>query len=169
MPTPKLIILRGPSGAGKSTVAKKLFENSQPKTALIEQDHYRFMFNPAGGGSKPNSDTIHKMIRDNALTALSDGYDVILEGILNIGSYGEVLEELFKRHPKENYIFYFDISFDETIRRHAIRRTPGHKFNEADMKEWYPSAHKSGHEFEYIIPERFSAEETVRYITQMVL
>lgn len=164
MQPPKLIILRGPSGAGKSTVAKILFKDAKRKTALIEQDHYRFMFKPAGGGSKPNSDTIHKMIRDNTLTALGDGYDVILEGILNVRSYGEVLEELFRHHQEENYIFYFDISFEETIKRHTIRRTPEHKFSEADMRGWYPSAHRSGHKFERIVPEQFSVEETIAFI-----
>lgn len=44
----KLIILRGPSGSGKSTVAKMLFDGAVRRTALIEQDHYRFIFKPPG-------------------------------------------------------------------------------------------------------------------------
>lgn len=160
----KLIILRGPSGSGKSTIAKKLFDNAKRKTVLIEQDYYRFIFNPAGGGSKPNTDTIHKMIKSDTLIALEDGYDVILEGILSVKSYATVLEEIFEKHPKENYIYYFDISFKETVRRHAHRKE-FMEFNEDSMKEWYPAAHRSNHRFEQIIPETYSFEETIKYIS----
>ncbi|OQA03088.1 MAG: hypothetical protein BWY68_00840 [bacterium ADurb.Bin400] len=163
----KFIVLRGPSGSGKSTIAKILFDNAKRKTCLIEQDYYRFIFKPAGGGSKPNSDTIHKMITANVLAALENGYDVILEGILSVKSYSKVLDEIFAKHPRENYMFYFDISFEETVRRHHTK--PARKkegFNECDMKEWYPGAHKSNHQLEKIIPETFSIKETVNYITE---
>ena len=117
----KFIVLRGPSGSGKSTVARRLFESAKQKTCLIEQDYYRFIFNPAGGGSRPNSDTIHKMIKLNVLAALDDGYDVILEGILSVKSYAELLNDIFRQHPKNNFMFYFDISFEETVRRHHTK------------------------------------------------
>lgn len=135
----KLIILRGPSGAGKSTVAKLLFDKAKNKTTLIEQDYYRYIFKPAGGGSKPNSSTIHQMIEHNVSAALEDGYDVILEGILSQKSYSKVLEEIFARHPEENYMYYFDISLPETFRRHKTRQV-SQDFTENDMKEWYPAA-----------------------------
>jgi adenylate kinase family enzyme len=166
MRTPKLIILRGPSGSGKSTVANKLFEAAQRRTALIEQDHYRFIFKPAGGGSKPNSVTIHKMIKSDTLIALADGYDVLLEGILSVKSYSEVLDEIFAEHQDENYMYYFDISFEETLRRHNIRKTDEHRFGEEDMREWYPTAHRSDHRLERIIPEAFTIEETIDFIRQ---
>jgi hypothetical protein len=147
-------------------VAKALFEAAQHRTVLIEQDYYRFIFNPAGGGSKPNSDTIHKMIQHNVLTALNDGYDVILEGILSVRSYSTVLENIFKEHPNENYIFYFDIPFDETLRRHKQRKTPEHKFTDEDMREWYPSSYPSQHKFEQIIPASFTLADTVTFILE---
>lgn len=161
----KLIILRGPSGSGKSTTAKELFSKAKNRICLIDQDYYRFIFKPVGGGSKPNSSTIHKMIESNVLIALEDGYDVILEGILSVKSYSEVLERIFAKHPNENYMFYFDISFEETVRRHATREKVG-DFGEEDMREWYPAAHKSGHELERIIPESFSLQETVDFIVR---
>ncbi len=162
---PKLIILRGPSGSGKSTVAKKLFERAKAKVCLIQQDHYRFIFRPAGGGKKLNSGTIHKMIKDNVLTALNEGYDVILEGILSVGAYTEVLDEIFESHPKNNYMFYFDISFEETIRRYTTKSHQIKKeFNEKDMRGWYPFAHRSNHQLEVIITETSSLEESVRKI-----
>lgn len=160
----KLIILRGPSGSGKSTIAKALFENATDRVALIEQDYYRFIFKPAGGGSKPNSDTIHKMIKSNTLFALNDGYNVILEGILSVKSYSVVLEDIFKAHPSNNFMYYFDISFEETVKRHQTRKDKVFGFGEEHMREWYPSSHRSNHKLERIIPETFSAAETVNKI-----
>ncbi|HEX6462205.1 MAG TPA: AAA family ATPase [Candidatus Saccharimonadales bacterium] len=162
MSEPKLIILRGPSGSGKSTIARLLFEQAKTPTALIEQDHYRFMFKPAEEGGKFNSNTIHKMIKNDTLIALQGGYNVILEGILSPGAYSELLEEIFVAHPKENYMFYFDISFAETVRRHASRRQQ--TFGEKEMKKWYPAAHRSHHKLEQIIPEAFSIKETLQFI-----
>lgn len=164
MDTAKLIILRGPSGSGKSTVAKALFENAFRKVALIEQDYYRFMFRPAGGGGKANSATIHEMIKQNTVRALEDGYDVILEGILSVKSYDAILSEIFEEHPKNNFMYYFDVSFDETIKRHATRPDKAAQFGAEDMREWYPASHKSNHPLERIIPESNSLKQTVTQI-----
>lgn len=181
----KLIILRGPSGSGKTTTSKILFDGAKKRTALIEQDYYRFIFNPPGGGKKPNSDTIHKMIKNDVLIALQDGYDVILEGILSVKAYDKVLEDIFAQHPKENYIFYFDIGFEETVKRHKARQQAAQnngnnklvqdekrglrlqQFGEKEMQEWYSAAHKSNHSLEKIIPETFSVEETISYIKKI--
>lgn len=180
----KLIILRGPSGSGKTTTAKKLFDGAKKRTVLIEQDYYRFIFNPPGGGTKPNSDTIHKLIKNDVTIALNDGYDVILEGILSVKAYSKVLEEIFSLHPEENYIYYFDISFDETVKRHLIRQQTKtyinkngkvlaqdmkrqerlQEFGEKEMSEWYPSAHKSNHRYERVIPESFTQDELIKFI-----
>ena len=159
----KLIVLRGPSGSGKSSTAKIIFKQAKNRIALIDQDHYRFIFKPAGGGSKPNSDTIHKMIKGDVLIALNDGYDVILEGILSVKSYAELLDEIFAAHKGENYMYYFDISFEETLKRHRTKPN-ANDWTEEDMKEWYPSAHRSDHTLERIIPESYSLDETVAYI-----
>lgn len=159
----KLIVLRGPSGSGKTTTSRMLFERASHRVALIEQDHYRFIFKPAGGGSKPNSDTIHKMIKSDVMIALSDGYDVILEGILSVRSYSKVLDEIFAHHSGGNYMYYFDISFPETLRRHETK-PDSEDFGEKDMREWYPVSHRSNHELEQIIPEKYGQDETVEFI-----
>lgn len=161
----RLIVLRGPSGSGKSTVAKRLFRKAEKRIALIEQDHYRFIFNPAGGGSKPNSDTIHKMITSNVILALKDGYDVILEGILNANSYKKVFDVLIEEHPNNNFIFYFDISFKETIKRHRTKSNQ-HEWKESDMREWYKPKDHLGYEFEDTISEDSSIDETVATIKE---
>jgi len=159
----RLLILRGPSGSGKTTVAKRLFKIAKRKTALIEQDYYRFIFNPAGGGSKPNSDVIHQMIEHNTIVALQSGYDVILEGILSVKSYAQVIDRIISSHLGSCYIFYFDISFEETIKRHSTKEG-SYRYGENERREWYPAAHKSGHRLENLIPEAFTVDQTVKHI-----
>lgn len=107
------------------------------------------------------------MIKNDTLAALKDGYDVILEGILSVRSYGEVLEDILTEHPAENYTFYFDVSLEETLRRHATRLLKADRgFGGNDMREWYPATHRSDHKLEQIIPGTFSIDETIRLIRQ---
>jgi adenylate kinase family enzyme len=157
----KLVILRGPSGSGKTTTAKALFEKATARVALIEQDHYRFIFKPADGGSKPNSTAIHKMIKNDVLIALEEGYNVILEGILGPKSYDKILDDIIARHTGESFIYYFDVSFEETVRRHATRKT---NFGPEDMRGWYPASYRSAQHPERVIPEFSRLEETVSRI-----
>jgi adenylate kinase family enzyme len=154
----KLIILRGNSGSGKSVTAKALFEQAARPSVLIEQDHYRFIFKPAGG--TVNSKTIHKMIKNDVLITLEDDYDVILEGIFTVKSWKAIFDEIFKEHPKQNFVFYFNISFEETIKRHRTKPKKD-EWSEADMKDWYNHKDLMGYDFEYIISENSSKEETL--------
>jgi adenylate kinase family enzyme len=156
----KLIILRGPSGAGKSTVAKQLHRAGH-KSLLIEQDYYKeFMVWPK---TEPY-DVRKVLIRQNVLTGLEHDYDVIMDGIFSVPSWNGVLEDIFQAHPANNYAFYFDVSLDETIKRHATR--PQSKlFGEAELREWFPGA--SGQllkDFEHVIPESNTVEHTVDFI-----
>jgi len=163
----KLIVIRGPSGSGKSTVAKALFKRAIHKTCLIEQDYYRFIFRSRDGGSKENSATIHKMIKENILTALSDGYDVILEGILATQSYVDDLNEIICKHSTENYLFYFDVSLEETIRRHQTRPSRNTStYTESDLRTFYPETYIPVCENERIVSETSSVNETLNYIVK---
>jgi len=156
----KLIILRGPSGAGKSTVAKALQAGATRKVALIDQDYYKeFML-------KPKEDVradVPKFILDNILLGLRLGYDVIIDGIFESHRYGNFFDPVFVKHPKENYMFYFDVSLDETLRRHQTRPQKEH-FGEAEMRDWYSYSDRSKHAFEEVIPESSSLEETISTI-----
>jgi len=131
------------------------------KTVVIHQDYYRFIFNPAGAGSKPNSNVIHRMIEHNTAVALQTGYDVILEGILSVKSYQSIIERLIKSHPGKSYIFYFDISFKETVRRHQAKNEKL-SYGKKEMEKWYLAAKKSGHKLETLIPESFSKNKIIK-------
>ncbi len=156
----RLIVVRGPCGAGKSTVASRLLDSPRP-TALIEQDPYRFIFNVREG--ELYSKTVRQMIRDNVLAALGNGFDVIVEGILGARGYRDVFEAIFRAHPRNNHVFYLDVSFEETVRRHRGRAKSA-LFTEADMRTWYRGRDLLGYDFERVIDEHSTIDDTVRLI-----
>jgi chloramphenicol 3-O-phosphotransferase len=161
----RLIVLRGPSGAGKSSVAARLLESPRP-TALIEQDAYRFIYNVREG--EMYSKTVRQMIRDNVLVALGNGFDVILEGILGTKGYRDVFDTLFREHASNNYLFYFDVSFEETLRRHR-GRAKAPLFDEAKMRRWYRSRDLLGYDFERVIDETSTLDDSVASILSMLV
>ncbi len=163
-----LVVIRGPSGAGKSTVAERVFKSAVSRTVLIQQDYYRFIFNPSGAGSKQNSAVIHRMIEQNCVSALEAGYDVILEGILSSKSYEDVLERIISGHGGQCCIFYFDVSFMETARRHSTRASAA-DFTVADMRRWYDSSSRLNHPLELIIDQSLSETEAVQFIQNSLL
>lgn len=157
----KLIVLRGNSGSGKSTVAKKLREVSDRKIAYVEQDNIRrtiLMEKEADDGA--NIELISNIVE----FALSRDYDVILEGILRFHRYGKMLKDLAVKCP-EHYFYYFDISFDETLKRHATKPN-SHEFGENEMKEWYKHSDLTHFEGEKIITEENSLDQIVEMICE---
>lgn len=159
---PKLIILRGPSGSGKTTTARKLFKAAKKPTVLIGQDYYRMIFSPPGHAI--NNKTIQAMIKHNILIALEDGYDVIVEGIFNAKTFKTTFAEIISENKTQNYFFYFDMSFEETLNRHKNKNT--NKWGEKEMREWYKAKDSLGYDFEYTISESMSQEQIVKFIKQ---
>jgi len=160
----KLIILRGNSGSGKSAAALDIAKDSKDKLAIVDADHYRVnMLFP-----KPfNGHDLGALMRQNVLYCLGHGYTVIWDSIFYANERNkEYLGELLtKIHPNENYIFNFDVSFDETVRRHK-QRHKSNDFTAQDMKEWYKPVESLGYDFEYHIPESNSLEQTVDFVKQ---
>lgn len=105
------------------------------------------------------------MIEHNTKSALTAGYNVILEGILSVNSYQKIIQELINFHSGESFIFYFDISFKETLKRHKTKKERS-EYGEKEMKEWYPFSHRSNHEVEIIISENLSEDEIYSKIVQ---
>lgn len=160
----KLIILRGNSGSGKSTIALALAKASAKKIAIIDADHYRVnMLFP-----KPiEKDDLAALMKQDVLYCLEQEYTVIWDSIFyandrNKEYLGKFLTEL---HPKENFIFDFDVSFEETARRHSLRPKSS-AFSVEDMKEWYHPIESLGYDFEYSIPEHNTIEQTISFIKQ---
>jgi hypothetical protein len=131
-PDTKLVVLRGNSGSGKSTTARTLRERLGRGTAWVEQDHLRRILlreRDLPGGV--NIGLIDTTVR----YALDHEYDVVLEGIMDAGRYGDMLRKLTADHRGTTLHYYFDIPFDETVLRHGTRDLPN--VDAAMMRDWY--------------------------------
>lgn len=158
-----LIIIRGNSGSGKSSVARELQQRMGYGTALIEQDYIRRIL--LREKDRPNQPNI-ELIKANAVFALHH-YDVILEGILRSDHYGVMLHELVADHKGPVHVYYFDISLEETLRRHATKPN-AHEFGEKELREWYLPKDYLDVADERIIPEDSSFEDSIARILKDV-
>ncbi|MCP2265858.1 AAA family ATPase [Promicromonospora thailandica] len=152
-----LVVVRGPSGAGKSTVARRLRERMGRGTALVEQDYLRrvLMWEKDRPGA-PNIGLIDTVVRH----ALGVGYSVVLDGILAADHYGPMLRELVADHVGTTVCAYLDVSWEETVRRHAGRPQAA-EFTPAQMAGWFVPDDRLGVAGELVVPEGSTAGETV--------
>ncbi|NLA43250.1 kinase [Candidatus Saccharibacteria bacterium] len=157
---PSLIIFRGNSGCGKTTTAKLLQKELGYGTMLVSQDVIRREMLRVSDES--NNPAI-QLIYDLCMYGSRIGYTVILEGILSKKKYGSMLLELLDNFEGEKNIFYFDIPFDETVRRHS-NKPNSHEFGEKEMKEWWKDKDYLGIEGECIIDENMTQEQIVHSI-----
>ena len=71
---------------------------------------------------------------------LKYGYEhseiVILEGILISDWYSSLFELANELYGSDVYAYYFDIPFEETVRRHQTRPNCN-DFGEEDMRDWW--------------------------------
>lgn len=128
-----LIVLRGNSGSGKTTVARAVQSRfGYAQCAVVSQDRIRreLLREPdvAGGVNI-------ELVESIASFCLARGLVTIVEGIFNAGRYGAMLERLAGAAPRS--LFYaWDLSFDETVRRHDTR-PQREDFTAEEMAEWY--------------------------------
>jgi len=158
--TQKLIILRGNSGSGKSTIAKKLQLKMGYGTMLIPQDVVRRdILRVSDEINNPSGELVSIL----GMYGNSIGYDVIIEGIFPKEKYESMLKELTEKFNGSTHAYYFDISFDETLRRH---QTKSADFGEKEMRDWWREKDYLGTEGEKYISENLSEDEIVDLIYQ---
>lgn len=131
----RLVVLRGDSASGKTTTALALRPLLGPRTALIHQDHFRreLLENP---DRLQRASDASVLIIGAARQALDLGYDVILDGILNLRDYAGPLDALARDHRGRTRVYQFDVGLDETIRRHE-QRPLRRRFGPEKLHEWY--------------------------------
>ena len=155
----KLIILRGNSGSGKSVVAREIQSRIEPHPVLIEHDHIRRKILCEKEGSDAiNADLIYCIVE----YAFEHNRDVIIEGIMRTKYYSNLFDRLIQLNQGETYFYYFNISFDETLKRHNSKRNVD--FGATEMKRWYTSNDYLGYSNEISIPESNTFEDTVSQI-----
>lgn len=126
----KLIILRGNSGSGKTTVAKTLQKKLGRNTMLISQDEVRrnmlwvMVHRYKGFAAYGRTFTYGREHSEFS----------ILEGIMYDEWYRSLFELANELYGSNVYAYYFDLSFEETVRRHNTRNR---EFGEKDMRRWW--------------------------------
>lgn len=129
----KLIILRGNSASGKTTVAKELQKKFGRNTMLISQDAIRWEM--LWVKDRPENEAIPLM---QALLKYGYAHNevVILEGIMYAEWYNPLFELAGQLYGTDIYAYYFDLSFEETARRHQTR-LKCNDFGAEDMRKWW--------------------------------
>ncbi|MFQ6197105.1 AAA family ATPase [Streptomyces sp. NPDC000405] len=156
----RLITLRGNSGSGKSSAADRIRQHYGCGVATVGQDIMRRVVLKDCDAS---GDTHVGLVDLTARYALDCGFHVIVEGILSAARYGPMLEALRRDHRGRTHMYYFDVPFEETLRRHATKPV-ANEFGEAEMREWYRPHDVLPGGIETVIPATSSLEETVRRV-----
>lgn len=160
-PFPTLVVIRGNSGSGKTSVAQEVRRRYGRGCALIEQDQLRRIV--LREHDITASDPVAPaFITGVARTALDSGYHVVLEGILHAERYANVLRQLATDHRGTVAVYYLDVPFAETLRRHRNRPEAG--FTPDDMRAWYAEHDVLGTPGEHIIGEDSSLDQTATTI-----
>ncbi|WP_433528240.1 AAA family ATPase [Micromonospora sp. CA-263727] len=160
--SPTLLIIRGNSGSGKTTTAREVRRRFGRGAALLEQDYLRRTLLREHDSTRIDP-VAPEFITATARTALDLGYHVILEGILHTERYATVLHQLTDSHAGPVALFYLDVSFDETVRRHLNRNEPI-PVTPDEMRRWYAHRDLLGVPGETVIAETNTFEETVTTI-----
>uniref|UniRef100_A0AAU2K451 AAA family ATPase n=1 Tax=Streptomyces sp. NBC_00049 TaxID=2903617 RepID=A0AAU2K451_9ACTN len=132
-PDTKLIFLRGNSASGKSSVAEAIRARHGRGLALVAQDNLRREV--LRERDTPGAANIG-LIGSVARYALDHGYHVIVEGILYADRYGPMLDALRRAHRGTTRLYYMDVPFEETLRRHATK-PQADAYGEPELREWY--------------------------------
>lgn len=130
----RLVILRGNSGSGKTTVAKMLQEKFGPNTMLISHDMIRMQILHvwSAEGVRKSLPLMIALLRYGR----RNSEITILEGILPYKDYKSLFEAALEEYGENIFSYYYDISFEETLRRHQTKPNRD-EFGEADMRRWW--------------------------------
>jgi len=158
--SPVLVVLRGNSASGKSAVAAQIRSRYGHGLAIVSQDNLRrtvLREHDVPGGA--NIELISLVARH----ALDAGFHTIVEGILCRSHYEQMLLDLRSAHHDASYWYYFDVPFEETLRRHATK-PQATDYGEAEMRTWWQRADLLPGAVESIIPASSSLDDTVTRI-----
>lgn len=155
-----LIILRGNSGCGKTSTACLLQRRLGYGTMLVSQDVVRREILRVKDSK--NNPAI-QLIYDLCMYGNKVGYTVILEGILSNKKYGAMLHSLINNFQGDKLVYYFDVSFEETMRRHATKPN-AHEFGELEMRRWWKEKDYLDFENEFLIRNDTSQEDLINMI-----
>ena len=157
----KLILLRGNSGSGKTTLAHMLQHKLGRGTLVISQDVIRR--DMLWVHDKPGHPAIPLLINLVQYGRKNCRY-VVLEGIL----FSETYEPLFRTiqseyAPADIHAYYYDIPFEETLRRHETKPNRA-DFGPEAMREWWKEKDYIGYLPEKILTQTMTLEDAAAQI-----
>ncbi|MGM9625427.1 MAG: AAA family ATPase [Eubacteriales bacterium] len=164
--THKLIIIRGNSGSGKTSAAKRLQKMCGANTMLISSDMVRMeILNVHGAEGAARSQELMRALlqygrQNNEIT--------ILEGILPKKDYHGLFEAAIEVYGQNIYAFYYDLPFEETLRRHQTKPNCG-SFGEAEMKRWWIEKDYLDILSEYTLTKEISLDDAADLIYHKVM
>ena len=162
MTEPALVVIRGNSGSGKTTTAREVRRRYGRGCALVEQDYLRRILLREHDSDRTDP-VAPAFITATVHNALHLGYHVVLEGILHSARYATALRRLIDRHAGPSHVYYLDVSFAETVRRHRSRPEPVN-FTPEQMHDWYEPQDRLGIDGEHTIAEAATSEQAVEMI-----
>lgn len=159
-----LIIIRGNSGSGKTTTAKRLQEHFGRGTLLVSQDVVRRdMLKVQDRDGNLSMD----LIRQIAEYGRGKCEYVIVEGIFTEQRYGDRLRQLIQFYNGKAHTYYYDLSFQETVRRHNARskRT---EFGEDSLRAWWNAEDYLRVDGEVQLTDEMTQDEVVEMILEQI-
>lgn len=156
----KLIILRGNSGSGKTTVAKELQKKFGNNTMIISQDMVRREILNVKDG--PATEAL-PLMQELLIYGKKHSEITILEGIMYADWYQPVFECAVREFGNEIYAYYFELPFEETLRRHQTR-AKSNDFGEEDMRRWWREKDYIG----FVKEDVIKTEETQESIVERI-
>ena len=161
----KLIILRGNSGSGKSTIAKELQNRFGANTMLISQDVIRRdVLKVKDGKNTPALPLMKELL----IYGHNHSNIVILEGIMYASWYKPLFDLSVQLYGSEIYAYYFDLPFEETLKRHQTKPNC-HEFGEEAMRGWWREKDFSDVLNEVSITSERNIDDIVEDIYNLVL
>ncbi|GGA60076.1 kinase [Ornithinibacillus halotolerans] len=160
----KLIIIRGNSGSGKTTTAKNLQHHLGCGTLLVSQDVVRRdMLKVKDREGNLSIDLIRQ------ITEYGKGKCefVIVEGIMYTKRYAEMLNQLIEFFDHRVYTYYFDLSFEETVKRHNTR-SKKFEFGEDALRRWWNQSDYLGVDGETLFTDEMTEDEVMEVILSQI-
>ncbi|MFJ2738624.1 AAA family ATPase [Streptomyces sp. NPDC087440] len=152
----RLIVLRGNSASGKSSVAAEIRRRYGRGLAVVGQDNLRrdvLRERDVPGGANIG------LIDAVARYALDHGFHTVVEGILYADRYGAMLDALRRDHRGVTCMYYFDVPYEETLRRHGTK-PPMEGVGDQQLREWYRASDLLPGGCEAVVPGSSSLAET---------
>lgn len=160
----KLIIIRGNSGSGKTTTARSLQNHFGRGTLLVSQDTVRREMLKV---RDQDGNLAIDLIRQIAEYGKNKCEIVIVEGILYKHRYGEMLNQLIEFYNNNAYVYYFDLPFEETVKRHNTRPQKN-EFGIESLRSWFWPKDYLGVEGEIGLTDDMSQEDVINLILKQI-